>query len=219
MASHTVENYLKTIFQLSVKTNPVVSTNAISELLGTKAATVSDMLKKLDDQGFIHYVKYQGVTLTSKGRLAATNIIRKHRLWEVFLVEKLEFTWDEVHDIAEELEHVHSDELINRLERFLGNPKFDPHGDPIPDREGNINRLNQIPLSELKVGQKATVTGVKDSSKEFLKYLDSQGIQLGQLLEIKDVFAYDQSRQINMAKKTISLSNQVCKNLYVTEEK
>jgi DtxR family transcriptional regulator, Mn-dependent transcriptional regulator len=218
MASFTVENYLKTIFQLSLKAENGASTNAISEALGTKAATVSDMLKKLDAQELITYKKYQAVKLTNAGRDIAVNIIRKHRLWEVFLVEKLDFKWDEVHDLAEELEHIDSAELVNRLEGFLNNPKFDPHGDPIPDRDGNIHRLNQSPLTELKSGESGYVTGVKDSSREFLQFLDAQNIHLGNKIEIVEIFEYDKSRTVITGGKTLSLSNQVCKNLYVKTE-
>lgn len=195
-----------------------MSTNAISEALGTKAATVSDMLKKLGDRKLINYKKYQGVSLTPKGRNLAIDIVRKHRLWEVFLVEKLDFRWDEVHDLAEELEHIDSTELINRLEQFLGSPKFDPHGDPIPDREGNIHRLEQVALTELEAGDSGYVTGVKDSSKEFLQYLDTQGIRLGNKLVVQEIFEYDKSRIVKTGGQTLSLSQQVCKNLFVKNE-
>ena len=215
MASFTVENYLKTIFQLCQKSSDGASTTAISESLGTKAATVSDMLKKLDREKLINYKKYQGVTLTEKGRKIAVSIVRKHRIWEVFLLEKLGFNWDEVHDLAEELEHIDSNELIDRLEEFLGYPKFDPHGDPIPDRDGNIHRQDQVPLTELSVGETGYVTGVKDSSREFLQFLDSQEIHLGDAITVKEIFEYDQSRTVKTKKKVLSLSQQVSKNLYV----
>lgn len=216
--SFTVENYLKTIYQLSQKTEGGVHTNAISEALGTKAATVSDMLKKLDSQKLINYKKYQGVHLTAKGRATAINIIRKHRLWEVFLVEKLDFKWDEVHELAEELEHIDSEELINRLEDFLGNPQFDPHGDPIPDKNGHIHRREQVALTEVREGDMGYVTGVRDSSKEFLQYLDNHGIQLGNRLVVKKIFEYDKSRTVEVKGKLLTLSLQVCKNLYVKTE-
>ena len=138
--SFTEENYLKAIYHLSTGNNSVVSTNQIAEITNTKAASVTDMLKKLAEKKLINYIKYQGVTLTEAGKNAAVNIVRKHRLWEVFLVEKLGFKWDEVHDIAEELEHINSESLINRLDDFLGNPAADPHGDPIPDRSGTIHQ-------------------------------------------------------------------------------
>ncbi|NQV53883.1 MAG: metal-dependent transcriptional regulator [Flavobacteriales bacterium] len=218
MASFTVENYLKAIYGLSQKQRGGVSTNAIAEAIGTKAATVSDMLKKLSANKLIHYKKYQGTTLTTKGAAMALNIIRKHRLWEVFLVEKLDFRWDEVHDLAEELEHIDSDELINRLEAFLDNPKFDPHGDPIPDKSGVIHQREQVALTDIQVNEAGVVTGVKDSSKEFLQFLDTQGIELGDRLVIKEVFEYDKSRTIELDGKAMTLSHQVCKNLYVKTE-
>jgi DtxR family Mn-dependent transcriptional regulator len=218
MASFTVENYLKAIFQLSQKTEGGVTTNAIADHTGTKAATVSDMLKKLGTQKLINYKKYQGTTLTAKGREVAIEIIRKHRLWEVFLVEKLDFKWDEVHDIAEELEHIESQELTNRLDDFLNNPKFDPHGDPIPDREGNIYRIAQVPLNELPIGSSGVVTGVKDSSKAFLQYLDTMEIYLGNNVTVNEIFEYDKSRIIETNGVTLTLSLQASKNLYVKIE-
>lgn len=218
MASFTVENYLKAIFQLSQKTEGGVTTNAIADHIGTKAATVSDMLKKLDAQNLIHYKKYQGTLLTPEGRDMAVEIIRKHRLWEVFLVEKLDFKWDEVHDIAEELEHIESKELTNRLDDFLDNPKFDPHGDPIPDKDGNIQRRAQVPLTEIKMGSAGIVTGVKDSSKAFLQYLDTMGIYLGNEVIVQEIFDYDKSRVIETDGKKLTLSLQASKNLYVKIE-
>ncbi len=218
MASNTVENYLKAIFQLSLKSDTGATTNAISESLGTSAATVSDMLKKLDNQKLIDYKKYQAVKLTKKGQDIAINIIRKHRLWEVFLVDKLDFKWDEVHDLAEELEHIDSSELINRLETFLDHPKFDPHGDPIPDKDGIIHRQEQVSLTELNVGQTGYVTGVRDSSRAFLQFLDNQKIQLGNQITIKEIFDYDQSRTVLSGDTQHSLSIQVCKNLFVKTE-
>ncbi len=215
MASNAVENYLKAIFQLNNKVKDGATTNAIGEQLGIKAATVSDMLKKLDSLMLINYKKYHAVQLTKKGEELAVSIIRRHRLWEVFLVEKLAFSWDEVHDIAEELEHIESSELVNRLDDFLDNPKFDPHGDPIPDRDGVIHRRDQLPLAELTPGDKAVVTGVKDSSSSFLQFLDNQNIQLGHELTVTSIFDYDKSRVVEMRGKSITLSQQVCKNLYV----
>ena len=138
MQSFTEENYLKIIYHLSNQSNPV-ETNAIAEKIQTKAASVTDMLKKLADKGLLNYVKYQGVTLTAIGNLTAINIVRKHRLWEVFLVNKLNFKWDEVHEVAEELEHIKSKLLVERLDKFLGHPKVDPHGDPIPDQGEIVN--------------------------------------------------------------------------------
>lgn len=218
MPSFTVENYIKAIYRLSKTSEGGVNTNAIAETLGTKAATVSDMLRKLSENGYVNYKKYQGTTLTAKGQEVAINIVRKHRMWEVFLVEKLEFKWDEVHDLAEELEHIGSSELTNRLEEFLNFPKYDPHGDPIPDREGNIDLRDQYPLTELAAGEFGVVTGVKDSSSEFLRFLDAQGIQLGKKIRIDEIFEYDQSRTVTIDKRQLSLSQQVSKNLYINKQ-
>ncbi|MBT3648100.1 MAG: metal-dependent transcriptional regulator [Flavobacteriales bacterium] len=218
MPSFTVENYIKAIYRLSKTSEGGVNTNSIAETLGTKAATVSDMLRKLNENGYVNYKKYQGTNLTTKGKDVAIQIIRKHRMWEVFLVDKLEFKWDEVHDLAEELEHIGSSEITNRLEEFLDFPKVDPHGDPIPDREGNIDLSDQIPLTELLKGESGLVTGVKDSSSDFLRYLDAQGIQLGKNVKIEEIFDYDQSRTVIINKKQMSLSHQVCKNLYINKQ-
>lgn len=174
------------------------------------------MLKKLNANGFVNYEKYKGVSLTKKGEQLAVQIIRKHRLWETFLVDKLKFSWDEVHELAEELEHIDSEELVNRIEEFLDYPEFDPHGDPIPDRHGKIHRREQVALSELKKGDTGLVTGVRDSSKEFLQYLDTVGIQLGQTIEVIQILPYDESRKVLIHKSEVQFSLQVSKNLFVT---
>ena len=164
------ENYLKTIFHLYQEEKEPVSTNAIAERLATKPSSVTDMMKKLATKNLINYQKYQGVTLTERGMKKATLIVRKHRLWEVFLVEKLHFSWDEVHDIAEELEHIQSEVLIDRLDAFLGSPDKDPHGDPIPNKEGVFYNTIKTLLSELDNGDSGTCVAVKNTSKEFLVY-------------------------------------------------
>ena len=176
MFTFSEENYLKAIYHLEIDADKGISTNSIAKKLETKASSVTDMLKKLSDKELVAYQKYQGVTLTSKGFHLAKMIVRKHRLWEVFLVDKLNFSWDEVHDIAEQLEHIKSDKLINKLDDFLDNPTEDPHGDPIPDANGKILKKEQLLLSDLKEGQNGICVGVKDTSSEFLKYLDKQGI-------------------------------------------
>ncbi|MEX2597392.1 MAG: metal-dependent transcriptional regulator [Salibacteraceae bacterium] len=218
MPSFTVENYVKAIYGLNKHSEEGASTNQIADALGTKAATVTDMLRKLSERKLINYKKYQGTTLTEKGKELALNIIRKHRLWEVFLVEKLDFKWDEVHDLAEELEHINSDELINRMEAFLDHPKFDPHGDPIPDRKGKVESRNQVALTDLKSGEKGLVTGVVDSSKEFLQYLDTLKIELGNPIEVKQIFEYDKSRVVKTNIREHTFSHQVCKNLFVIKQ-
>ena len=159
------ENYLKAIYHLTLSSDAEVSTNAIAEMMETKASSVTDMLKKLSEKGLVNYKKYQGVSLTVNGKLAAKMIVRKHRLWEVFLVDKLDFSWDEVHDIAEQLEHIKSEKLINKLDDFLGNPTEDPHGDPIPDANGKIISTEKQLLSELSENQIGICVGVTDTSR------------------------------------------------------
>ena len=209
------ENYLKAIYHLITLSNASVSTNAIAEMMETKASSVTDMLKKLADKDFVNYKKYQGVSLTDKGNLAAKMIVRKHRLWEVFLVEKLDFSWDEVHDIAEQLEHIKSEKLINKLDDFLGNPTEDPHGDPIPNADGNILKIEKFLLSELKEHQKGICVGVKDTSSEFLKYLDKQQIALGSTIEIIAKENFDLSLKIKVDQQLVTISNKIGSNLFV----
>ncbi len=209
------ENYLKTIYHLNGNSDKEVSTNAIADSIETKASSVTDMLKKLADKDLVNYVKYQGVSLTSKGLLAAKMIVRKHRLWEVFLVEKLDFPWDEVHDIAEQLEHIKSEKLINKLDNFLGNPTEDPHGDPIPNAQGKIIKMEKKLLSELNQNQMGICVGVKDSSAEFLKYLNKNEIALGSKIEILFKEDFDLSLKIKVAQREINISNRIASTLFV----
>lgn len=209
------ENYLKTIYHLTIVSDSEISTNAIAEMMETKASSVTDMLKKLAEKDLLNYKKYQGVSLTEKGKLVAKMIVRKHRLWEVFLVEKLDFSWDEVHDIAEQLEHIKSEKLINKLDDFLGNPTEDPHGDPIPDVNGRIIKIEKQLLSELHENQMGICVGVKDTSSEFLKYLDKQGIALGSLIEIVAKESFDLSLKINVDSRDLTISNKIASNLFV----
>jgi DtxR family Mn-dependent transcriptional regulator len=209
------ENYLKAIYHLTVVSNSEVSTNSIAEMMETKASSVTDMLKKLADKDLVNYKKYRGVSLTEQGRLAAKMIVRKHRLWEVFLVEKLDFSWDEVHDIAEQLEHIKSEKLINKLDDFLGNPTEDPHGDPIPNAEGQILKIDKRLLSELVENQSGICVGVKDTSSEFLKYLDKQEIALGSKIEILGKESFDLSLRIKVNGTNLTISNKIASNLYI----
>ena len=178
MASQTVENYIKAIFQLTEKEGNSVTTSALADHLTTSAASVTDMLKKLADQKLIEYIKYKGVRLSTSGKSMAVQLIRKHRLWETFLFEKLTISWDGVHEIAEQLEHVHSDRLIEQLDEFLGFPKFDPHGDPIPDASGKFTLRNQVLLSSLEVGDDAQVVAVREHDADFLQYLHSRQLNI-----------------------------------------
>ena len=216
MSSQTQENYLKCIYKICEKFPAGASTNAIAEGLDTKAATVTDMLKKLAAQKLINYQKYQGVTLTNKGKKAALNIVRNHRLWEVFLVDKLNFNWNEVHEVAEQLEHIKSEELINRLDIFLGQPQFDPHGDPIPSKAGKMAQNKATPLNESKTGEKLIVAGVSEHNTDFLAYLNEVNLTLGQQIIVKKIVAFDQSMQLQINKKEILfISHQVAKNILV----
>ena len=209
------ENYLKAIYHLTNQTNSEVSTNAIAEMMETKASSVTDMLKKLAEKDLVIYKKYQGVSLTENGKLSAKMIVRKHRLWEVFLVEKLDFAWDEVHEIAEQLEHIKSEELINKLDDFLGNPTEDPHGDPIPDAQGKIVKSDKQLLCDLEINQIGICVGVKDSSADFLKYLDKQGIALGSKIEIIAKESFDLSTKIRINTVELMISNKIASNLFV----
>lgn len=215
MQSYTEENYLKIIYHLSADQHPV-QTNAIAERMQTKAASVTDMLKKLADKALVDYIKYQGVTLTAKGKLTAINIVRKHRLWEVFLVDKLNFKWDEVHDVAEELEHIKSTLLVERLDEFLDYPKVDPHGDPIPDQFGNFASLSFVKLSKLKEGDKGTITGVSEHSSPFLKYLEKLGLTLGKKIEIKEIIHFDGSVELFVDQHPINISREVAKHILIS---
>jgi len=216
MLSSTEENYLKAIYKISERDNKAASTNAISNEMSTSAASVSDMLQRLSSKGMTHYEKYKGVTLTTQGNQIATNLIRKHRLWEVFLVEKLNFTWDEVHDVAEQLEHIKSPDLVNRLDQFLEYPKFDPHGGPIPDAEGNFTHRRQIELTALSTEEVGILVGVEEDSSTFLKYLDQMGLSLGTELKVLEKFEFDGSVKLLVNnKEQITISNKVCKNLFV----
>lgn len=214
--SQTEENYLKAIFNICEKADKPAGTNDISNAMQTSAASVTDMLKRLSEKKLINYEKYKGVTLTEGGNRVATQLIRKHRLWETFLVEKLQFSWDKVHDIAEQLEHIKAPELVEKLDDFLGNPKFDPHGDPIPDAEGKFTYRKQIQLSDAEVGEWGVVVGVQEDSEKFLQYLDKQGLVLGARVKIAEKFSYDESIQIILNdEKELVLSDKVSRNLFI----
>lgn len=215
MITLTEENYIKAIYHLGSNGEKIVNTNAIAEEMRTKASSVSDMIKKLSEKNYVDYKKYQGVTLTENGKFVAINIIRKHRLWEVFLVEKLNFSWDEVHEVAEHLEHIKSEKLIDQLDAFLEFPKHDPHGDPIPDKEGNFQHIEKIVLSKAEVGTVYKCVGVDDTSTSFLKYLDSNKIALGTLITIIHKEPYDNSIKIRLDDTEIVVSQSVAKNLYL----
>jgi DtxR family Mn-dependent transcriptional regulator len=202
MHSYTEENYIKAIYKLSAGTDSAVTTNALAEAMATRPASVSDMMKKLAAKNIIDYVKYQGVSLTPVGLQVALALVRRHRLWEVFLVQQLKFKWDEVHEVAEELEHVKSELLIKRLDEFLGFPEIDPHGDPIPAEDGSIQQQPTELLSELEVEQSAIVRAVKNTQPLFLQYLDKLGIRIGSKIKVTDKVAYDNSLEIMIDNRT-----------------
>jgi DtxR family Mn-dependent transcriptional regulator len=209
------ENYIKVIYHLSLVSPKGVNTNAIAGMLDTKASSVTDMLKKLSEKELVAYQKYQGVSLTEKGFYSAKMIVRKHRLWEVFLVDKLNFSWDEVHEIAEELEHIKSENLINKLDEFLDFPSFDPHGDPIPNADGEIKKINKLLLSETELNKEYQCVGVKDSSSEFLQYLDKQKIALGSKITVKEKESFDDTLLVQIDSRQLTISNKIANNLYV----
>lgn len=216
MLTQSEENYLKVIYNLSGTGKVIVSTNAVADAINSKAASATDMIQKLNKKGLVKYHKYQGVTPSSTGEKEALNVIRKHRLWELFLVQKLKFNWNEVHDVAEQLEHVDSPMLIEQLDIFLGRPKYDPHGDPIPNANGDMESSPTVTLNMLKPGEQCKVICAKDSSSEFLLYLDKIKISLGAEINVLDYFDYDGSYSVivdNAAPTT--LSSKVAENIYI----
>lgn len=216
MQSFTEENYLKTIYNLANKQQGEVSTNALAEMTSTKAASVTDMLRKLADKQLIHYKKYQGVRLTEEGERLALQIIRRHRLWEVFLVQKLGFGWDEVHEIAEELEHIRSAELVVRLDTYLGHPQFDPHGDPIPTPAGQMPEMGYRKLSDTAVGEGVCLMAVLEHSTEFLQHLNHSNLTLGSVVTVNEINAFDKSVLVQIDNdRTVFVSHEVAKNLLV----
>lgn len=217
MLSLTEENYLKAIYHLSEGGAKAVLTNELAEAMSTKAASVTDMIKKLSAKELINYEKYYGVNITTQGKNQALKVIRKHRLWETFLVEKLGFHWDEVHDVAEQLEHINSAALIEKLDEFLGFPKTDPHGDPIPDKNGKMKAVPQVALDQLKTGYQGKIVAVKDSDSNLLKYLDKIGAKPGMKIKILGREEYDMSMEVLLDDHRVFISKEVSQNILVTE--
>lgn len=212
--SITEENYLKAIYHL-LEREEQAGTNALAKNLSTSPASVTDMIKRLAEKGLVDYQAYHGVKLTAEGREKALAIVRKHRLWEVFLVKVLHFGWDEIHDTAEQLEHVESPELMRKLDAFLGHPQFDPHGDPIPTEDGRVAVRHTVALSEVTVGQRVTMAGMVVHNDDFLRFLDKIGLQLGVELLVKDVISFDQSMVLQIAEKELVVSGEVARNTLV----
>jgi DtxR family Mn-dependent transcriptional regulator len=215
MISLAEENYLKTIFHLSRTASPV-STNDIADVLKTSAASVTEMIKRLSTKELISYEKYHGVEMTRAGESQALTVVRKHRLWETFLAQKLGLAWDEVHEIAEQLEHIQSPLLVEKLDEFLGRPALDPHGHPIPDKHGRVKESRDIPLSHFGQGEKISVTSVRDSSPSFLQYLDKLGINIGTVLTVDERTQFDGSLSVTVVgKKRVTLSRDVSEKILV----
>lgn len=215
--SRSEENYLKEIFHLLAQSDERVSTNNLATRLNTKASSITDMLQRLSEKKLVEYVKYKGCYLTDKGERIAIQIIRKHRLWETFLVNKLSFGWEEVHEVAEQLEHIDSVKLIDSLDRFLDYPRFDPHGDPIPDRDGNIvYRKSKIKLVDTAPGSKVEIVRVNEDSLSLLKFLESNQLMLGTILFVIEKFPFDDSVRVQKENgDEINLSKKVAENVAV----
>lgn len=215
--SLTEENYLKSIYSLQFQGEvPEVSVNEIAERMSTRPATVTDMLRKLSDKKLINYEKYKKTSLTKQGTKQALQIIRKHRLWEVFLHTKLNFSWDEVHEVAEELEHIRSAKLIEKLDEFLSYPRFDPHGDPIPNALGEVSPASNMTLAESQAGDKLKLVAVKDTSSAFLQHLERYGLHIGVPMEVKELLPFDKSIIVKISNgKSATLSEKITMNLLV----
>lgn len=217
MLSQTEENYLKAIYHIEVSHVKNVSTTLIAKSLSTKSSSVTDMLRKLADKKLVNYEKYKGVKLTSEGKSIAVKIVRKHRLWEVFLVNNLNYAWDEVHVLAEQLEHIKSDTLIDKLEVYLNFPTHDPHGDPIPDKNGNVKLQEKVLLSDAKQHVLYKIANVKDNSKSLLQFLDKHSLTINSELTVLDKFDFDDSVTVKLQQgNTLTLSKKVCENVFVT---
>jgi DtxR family Mn-dependent transcriptional regulator len=212
--STSEENYLKTIFHLQTKDDNV-STNELAEKLQAKPASITDMMKKLKTRKLVNYQPYQGFRLTPEGKKIALSIIRRHRLWEYFLAEKLKFNWDEVHEVAEQLEHVSSKKLIDKLDEYLAFPKFDPHGDPIPDTNGKMETGKQINLSELALNKPAKICFIANQSDLLLEHLNEKKINIGALIIVKRKFNFDDSMEIKLDNKLLTISDQLAQNIFV----
>jgi len=216
MHSLSEENYLKAIYNQTKEGAKKITPTSIAEELRNNPASVIDMLKKLGDKKLLTYDKVKGAKLTERGSKIAIDIVRKHRLWEVFLLEKLGYSWGDIHDIAEQLEHIHHEDLADRLDKFLGYPNYDPHGDPIPDKNGKLPATRWMALSETEIGKKVKVVNVDDNSPDFLKYLDKQNIGLNSTIIIREIQNFDRSLLVELkGKKEIYLSQEAAKKIFV----
>ncbi len=215
MITRSEENYIKAILSINLEKNSIVSTNEIAKILETSAASVTEMIKKLQDKKLVIYEKYKGVKLSKAGRIKAFEILRKHRLWETFLVKKLDFSWGEVHEVAEQLEHIKSEKLTDKLDHFLNYPKFDPHGEPIPTKSGIIPSTKRITLSEMKINSEGIIMGVSLDNKEFLDHLTKISISIGTKIEAIDRIIFDQSMKIKINSKIEHISKEIANNILI----
>ena len=215
MITRSEENYLKTIFSVFMQTQNNVSTNEIANLLDTSPASVTEMIKKLQDKNLVIYEKYNGVRLSNEGETKAIAIIRKHRLWETFLVRKLDFSWSEVHDVAEQLEHIKSEKLIDKLDQLLNYPKFDPHGDPIPSKKGVFKFQERISISEMDINEVGIIMGVSLDNKDFLDYLTKLKISIGTKVKVIAQIKFDQSMKIEFDSKIEHVSKEIAENILI----
>lgn len=215
MLSFTEENYLKAVLLITTTNPEGAGTNELAVQLAVKPATVNNMVKRLKQKSLLNYEKYAKITLSEQGRKIALNVLRKHRLWETFLYEKLDFSWDEVHEVAEQLEHIRSPKLIESLDKFLDYPNYDPHGDPIPNAEGTLPEMATLLLSDLKAGQICCVSAVKDTSSVFLQYLERLYIGIDTELQVVEQIAYDQSIVLKVGKNKVTVSRKLAENLLV----
>ena len=212
---YSEENYLKTLYKLEDRQVKKVNNIALSKALDLNPATVLEMVRKMTERKLVSVLTDKTIQLTDKGRKKALQITRRHRLWEVFLVDKLKYKWNEVHELAEQLEHVESDEMVRRLEAFLGFPTIDPHGDPIPDDNGKVKKIRTQPLSETPLRKKVVISALGNSSDEFLKYLDKVGLTIGNTIEVTEVEDFDQSVTVIYKKNSITLSKEAARNILV----
>ncbi len=219
MLTYTEENYLKALFKVTFGSGSnEAGTNELASLLVVKPATVNDMLKKLKEKELVDYEKYGKITLTIKGKKIALEIIRKHRLWETFLYQKLEFSWDEVHEVAEQLEHIQSGKLVDKLDKFLDYPEFDPHGDPIPTKKGEIKVQYKKTLSEISVGKSCKMVAVKDNSSPFLQYVVKVGLGINNEIKVLSIQEYDSMMLIEINGKQSTVSQKFAENIFVVIE-
>jgi DtxR family Mn-dependent transcriptional regulator len=215
MPTQSEENYLKALYKLSGANKKLVATNDLADLLGTKPPSVTDMLQKLSEKKWVEYRRYYGSRLTSRGEKIAIQIVRRHKLWEVFLVEKLNFKWDEIHEVAEHLEHINHPKLTDKLDEFLQYPQLDPYGDPIPDKDGKMVEKKWLILNQCFHGNKYVIVGFKNHEPEFLRYLENLSMKVGVHLTISKIYEYDKSMLLDIKGNSINISNRVAENILV----